>query len=94
MFILLYRFFAPQLINPDINSKDLLNICSILTELEDHVLSIVQKMMKHLAQVCHYFIINSLWKESWGIPKMECPRNFEIIFCLLTFFQQWGSNTL
>jgi len=31
--------------------------------MEDHVLSIVQKMMKHLAEVCHYFIINSLCME-------------------------------
>jgi len=63
IFILLFRFFAPQLNTPDINN-DLLNlICCILKEMEDHVLSIVQKMMKHLAEVCHYFIINSLCME-------------------------------
>ncbi|ROK15757.1 hypothetical protein DPX16_10061 [Anabarilius grahami] len=47
------RFYAPQLNNTDIKeSDDLFNIIIImLEEMEDHVLSIVQKMMKHLAQI-------------------------------------------
>ncbi|KAK2896478.1 hypothetical protein Q8A67_010966 [Cirrhinus molitorella] len=45
------RFFAPRLNNPAINnSDDFSNIILMLEELEDYVLSIVQKMMKHLAQ--------------------------------------------
>ncbi|XP_059421533.1 uncharacterized protein LOC132156604 [Carassius carassius] len=45
------RFLAPQLNNPDINNnEDFSNIIHMLKEMEDHVLSIVQKMMKHIAE--------------------------------------------
>ncbi|XP_077053158.1 tumor necrosis factor alpha-induced protein 2 [Siphateles boraxobius] len=86
------RFFAPQLNNPDINkSKDLLNIICILTELEDYVWSIVQKMMKHLAQDslrCYFkkgceqihTLTEAIQKQCASLPQNDVGKEIQEIF--------------
>ncbi|CAM4727657.1 unnamed protein product [Leuciscus chuanchicus] len=91
------RFYAPQLNNPDINnSEDLLNICSILTDLEDHVLSIAQKMMKHLAQdsLRRYFkkdceqihtLTEAIQKQCASLPQDDVGKEIREIFVIAAY---------
>ncbi|XP_039527649.1 uncharacterized protein si:dkey-196h17.9 [Pimephales promelas] len=85
------RFFAPQLNTPGINN-DLLNlICCILKEMEDHVLSIVQKMMKHLAEdsLRGYFkkgyeqihtLTKAILKQCASLPQNDVGKEIQEIF--------------
>ncbi|XP_042624516.1 uncharacterized protein LOC109103836 isoform X2 [Cyprinus carpio] len=86
------RFFADRLNNPDINnSNDLSNIICMLEELEDHVLSIVQKMMKHLAQgyLRKYFkkegeqiqmLTEGIQKRCASLPQAHVGKEIQEIF--------------
>ncbi|XP_016368057.1 uncharacterized protein LOC107708373 [Sinocyclocheilus rhinocerous] len=86
------RFFADRLNNPDINnSNDLSNIIRMLEELEDHVLSIVQKMMKHLAQdyLRKYFkkdgeqiqmLTEAIQKRCASLPQTDVGKEIQEIF--------------
>ncbi|XP_051772491.1 uncharacterized protein si:dkey-196h17.9 isoform X2 [Ctenopharyngodon idella] len=86
------RFYAPQLNNPDINeSDDLLNIINMLKKMEDHVLSIVQKMMKHLAQdhLRRYFkkgseqihiLTEAIKKQCASLPQNDMGKEIQEIF--------------
>ncbi|XP_067278180.1 tumor necrosis factor alpha-induced protein 2 [Pseudorasbora parva] len=91
------RFFAPQLSNPDTNnSGTLLNIiCCMLRELEDHVLSIVQKMMKRLAQdsLRRYFkrgerihiLTEAIQKQCAYLPQNDAGKEIQEIFVNVAF---------
>ncbi|KAK9964707.1 hypothetical protein ABG768_005856 [Culter alburnus] len=86
------RFYAPQLNNPDTNkSDDLLNIKNMLKEMEDHVLSVVQKMMKHLAQdnLRRYFkkgseqihvLTEAIQKQCASLPQNDMGKEIQEIF--------------
>ncbi|XP_016384592.1 uncharacterized protein LOC107721211 [Sinocyclocheilus rhinocerous] len=86
------RFFAPQLHNPDIkNSDDFSNIICMLEEMEDHILSIVQKMMKHVAQAFlrHYFkeegeqiqgLTDAIQKQCASLPQTDVGKEIQEIF--------------
>ncbi|XP_016355990.1 uncharacterized protein LOC107699292 [Sinocyclocheilus anshuiensis] len=91
------RFFAPQLNNPDINnSDDFSNIICMLEEMEDHVLSIVQKMMKHLAQAFlrHYFkkggeqiqgLTEAIQKQCASLPQTDVGKEIQEIFVNVSY---------
>ncbi|KTF83140.1 hypothetical protein cypCar_00047348 [Cyprinus carpio] len=80
------RFFAPQLSNPDIkNSDDLSKMICMLKKMEDHVLSIVQKMMKDVAQAFlrHYFkeegdqiqtLTEAIQKQCASLPQTDVAK--------------------
>lgn len=54
------------------NRDDLSNIILMLEELEDHVLSIVQKMMKHVAQVTSFHHKQFMYRRKVeGFPKFQ-----------------------
>ncbi|XP_042593608.1 uncharacterized protein LOC109104283 [Cyprinus carpio] len=86
------RFFAPQLNNPDINnSDDLSKIICMLEEMEDHALSIVQKMMKDVAQALlrHYFkkggeqiqgLTEAIQKQCASLPQTDVGKEIQEIF--------------
>ncbi|KAL1263307.1 hypothetical protein QQF64_006046, partial [Cirrhinus molitorella] len=91
------RFFAPRLNNPAINnSDDFSNIILMLEELEDYVLSIVQKMMKHLAQdfLRRYFqeedeqiqmLTKVIQKQCASLPQTDVRKEIQEIFINVTY---------
>ncbi|KAK2896480.1 hypothetical protein Q8A67_010968 [Cirrhinus molitorella] len=86
------RFFAPQLNNSDMNNSDILSeIICMLEELEDHVLSVVQKMMKHLAQAslrCYFeeegdqinILTEAIKKQCASLPQTAVGKEIQEIF--------------
>ncbi|XP_026135143.1 uncharacterized protein LOC113113188 [Carassius auratus] len=86
------RFFADRLNNLDVNnSNDISNIIHMLEELEDHVLSVVQKMMKHLAKdyLRHYFkkdgeqiqmLTEAVQKQCASLPQTDVGKEIQEIF--------------
>ncbi|KAK2896479.1 hypothetical protein Q8A67_010967 [Cirrhinus molitorella] len=91
------RFFAPRLNNPAINnSDDFSNIILMLEELEDYVLSIVQKMMKHLAQDflrCYFqeedeqiqMLTKAIQKQCASLPQTDVRKEIQEIFINVTY---------
>ncbi|XP_043085433.1 uncharacterized protein si:dkey-196h17.9 [Puntigrus tetrazona] len=90
------RFFAPRLKNLDTNSDILSNIIHELEELEDHVLSIVQKMMKHVAQenLRHYFkegggqielLTESIQKQCASLPQTDEGKEIQEVFVNVSY---------
>ncbi|XP_059422939.1 uncharacterized protein LOC132157605 [Carassius carassius] len=91
------RFLAPQLNNPDINNNDdFSNIIHMLEEMEDHVLSIVQKMIKHAAQAFlrHYFkkggeqiqgLIEAIQKQCASLPQTDVGKEIQQIFVNVSY---------
>ncbi|XP_058652480.1 uncharacterized protein si:dkey-196h17.9 [Onychostoma macrolepis] len=90
------RFFAPEL-NPDMNNgDDLSNITHMLKEMEDHVLSIVQEMMKHVAQAFlrHYFkkggeqiqgLTEAIKKQCASLPQTDEGKEIQEIFVNVSY---------
>ncbi|RXN24795.1 exocyst complex component 3-like protein [Labeo rohita] len=86
------RFYASQLDNPAINNSDDLSHTSLmLEELEDHALSIVQEMMKHLAQTFlrRYFkeegvriqiLTEAIKKQCASLPQSDVGKEIQEIF--------------
>ncbi|XP_052428448.1 uncharacterized protein LOC127970178 isoform X2 [Carassius gibelio] len=91
------RFFAPQLNNPDINNNnDFSNIIDILKEMEDHVLSIVQKMMKHIAEdlLKKYFkeggeqikaLTEAIQQRCASLPQTDVAKEIQEIFVNVSY---------
>ncbi|XP_050982029.1 uncharacterized protein LOC127175158 [Labeo rohita] len=91
------RFFAPRLNSPATNNSDgLSNIILMLEELEDHALSIVQKMMKHLAQTFlrRYFkgedeqiqmLTEAIQKQFASLPQTDVGKEIQEIFVNVTY---------
>ncbi|RXN24794.1 exocyst complex component 3-like protein [Labeo rohita] len=90
-------FFAPRLNSPATNNSDgLSNIILMLEELEDHALSIVQKMMKHLAQTFlrRYFkgedeqiqmLTEAIQKQFASLPQTDVGKEIQEIFVNVTY---------
>ncbi|XP_026080179.1 uncharacterized protein LOC113057202 [Carassius auratus] len=91
------RFLAPQLNNPDINNNDdFPNIIHMLEEMEDHVLSIVQKMIKHAAQAFlrHYLkkggeqiqgLTEEIQKQCASLPQTDVGKEIKQIFVNVSY---------